>query len=62
MAAIFTDRREAGRRLAGELVRFAGRDDVIVLALPPGALDEVADLAAQWFLRHLISDRSASRF
>ncbi|MER8396779.1 dienelactone hydrolase family protein [Mesorhizobium sp. M1405] len=26
----------------------------------PGALDEVADLATQWFLRHLISDRSAS--
>ncbi|MER9181775.1 dienelactone hydrolase family protein [Mesorhizobium sp. M0767] len=26
----------------------------------PGALDEVAGLASRWFLRHLISDRSAS--
>ncbi|MER9970172.1 dienelactone hydrolase family protein [Mesorhizobium sp. M0060] len=26
----------------------------------PGALDEVADLASRWFLRHLISERSAS--
>ncbi|TIX38116.1 MAG: phosphoribosyltransferase, partial [Mesorhizobium sp.] len=38
MAIIFSDRREAGRRLAGELVRFAGRDDVIVLALPRGGV------------------------
>ncbi|ESX68854.1 hypothetical protein X759_24020 [Mesorhizobium sp. LSHC420B00] len=27
---------------------------------PMAALDEVADLASRWFLRHLISDRSAS--
>lgn len=38
MAVLFSDRREAGRRLAGELVRFAGRDDVIVLALPRGGV------------------------
>ncbi|MER9792305.1 hypothetical protein [Mesorhizobium sp. M0213] len=38
MAIIFSDRREAGRQLAGELVRFAGRDDVIVLALPRGGV------------------------
>src|SRR5947209_3554232 len=34
----FRDRREAGRRLAGDLARYAGRDDTIVLALPRGGV------------------------
>jgi erythromycin esterase-like protein/predicted phosphoribosyltransferase len=32
------DRREAGRRLAGKLARYAGRPDVLVLALPRGGV------------------------
>ena len=35
---LFRDRREAGRRLAGELARYGGRDDVLVLALPRGGV------------------------
>ncbi|HET9484332.1 MAG TPA: phosphoribosyltransferase [Xanthomonadales bacterium] len=35
---IFRDRRDAGRRLAGELARYRGREDVIVLALPRGGV------------------------
>ena len=34
----FRDRTEAGRLLAQELSRYAGRDDVIVLALPRGGV------------------------
>jgi putative phosphoribosyl transferase len=34
----FQDRYEAGRRLAGELRAYAGRDDVIVVALPRGGV------------------------
>jgi putative phosphoribosyl transferase len=34
----FADRREAGVLLASELTRYAGRDDVIVLALPRGGV------------------------
>jgi len=34
----FLDRRDAGRRLATRLVAYAGRDDVVVLALPRGGL------------------------
>jgi predicted phosphoribosyltransferase len=35
---IFMDRFDAGRQLAGRLRRFAGRDDVVVLALPRGGV------------------------
>jgi putative phosphoribosyl transferase len=35
---IFHDRAEAGRQLAQELSHYAGRDDVIVLALPRGGV------------------------
>ena len=34
----FHDRYEAGRRLAGELRAYAGRDDVMVVALPRGGV------------------------
>ncbi len=34
----FRDRADAGARLASELTRYAGRDDVIVLALPRGGV------------------------
>jgi putative phosphoribosyl transferase len=35
---IFRDREDAGRRLAGAVARYAGRDDVVVLALPRGGV------------------------
>ncbi len=38
MTIVFSDRREAGRQLAGKLAHYAGRDDVIVLALPRGGV------------------------
>lgn len=34
----FRDRRDAGRALAGELEKYAGRDDLLVLALPRGGV------------------------
>src|SRR5437588_5117744 len=43
---IFQDRRAGGEALAGLLANYAGRDDVIVLALPRGGVpvaDEIAD-------------------
>ncbi|MGH3001126.1 MAG: phosphoribosyltransferase [Gaiellaceae bacterium] len=41
----FHDRADAGRRLAAELERYAGRDDVVVLALPRGGVPVGAELA-----------------
>lgn len=38
MAARYHDRAEAGRRLAEHLMHFAGRADVVVLALPRGGV------------------------
>lgn len=38
MSAIFNDRRHAGQVLAEQLARFAGREDVVVLALPRGGV------------------------
>src|SRR6476659_9809082 len=35
---MFRDRTDAGRRLAARLGRYAGRDDVIALALPRGGV------------------------
>jgi len=35
---LFTDRADAGRQLAAKLERYAGRDDVVVLALPRGGV------------------------
>src|SRR5438270_9923891 len=35
---IFRDRSDAGRKLAEKLTHYAGRDDVLVLALPRGGV------------------------
>lgn len=42
---IFPDRQEAGRQLAERLSRYAGRPDVIVLALPRGGVEVAAEVA-----------------
>ncbi len=44
--ALFKDRRDAGRQLARLLVNYAGRSDVLVLALPRGGLPVAAEVAA----------------
>jgi predicted phosphoribosyltransferase len=41
----FEDRRDAGRQLADALQRYAGRDDVVVLALPRGGVPVAAEVA-----------------
>lgn len=43
---IFHDRKDAGQKLAGELTAYAGRDDVIVLALPRGGVPVAYEVAA----------------
>ncbi|MBR0665497.1 hypothetical protein GXW71_14135 [Roseomonas hellenica] len=45
MAIVFPDRREAGRHLAGQLLHHAGRDDVVVLALPRGGVPVAYEVA-----------------
>lgn len=49
MHALFSNRAEAGRQLAARLERYAGRPDVIVLALPRGGLPVAAEVA--WALQ-----------
>ncbi|MEI9414228.1 phosphoribosyltransferase family protein [Mesorhizobium sp. Cs1321R2N1] len=45
MTVVFSDRREAGRKLATELKDYAGRRDVIVLALPRGGVPVAYEVA-----------------
>jgi putative phosphoribosyl transferase len=42
----FTDRRDAGRQLARRLAAWAGRNDVVVLALPRGGVPVAFEVAA----------------
>jgi len=42
----FTDRRHAGRVLASRLTKYAGRGDVIVLALPRGGVPVASEVAS----------------
>ena len=42
---VFADRAEAGKILAGELGKYAGRDDVVVLGLPRGGVPVAAEVA-----------------
>jgi predicted phosphoribosyltransferase len=44
---VFEDRTEAGRWLAGRLSAYAGRDDVMVLALPRGGVPVAFEVAQQ---------------
>ena len=46
MAAYYTDRTDAGRQLAMELPEYAGRPDVIVLALPRGGVPVAFEVAS----------------
>jgi len=45
MAQRFRDRRDAGRQLAGDLMSYADRDDVLVLALPRGGVPVAFEVA-----------------
>src|ERR1700716_2492802 len=42
---LYRDRREAGRQLAAKLAAYAGRPDVIVLALPRGGVPVAYEVA-----------------
>jgi len=44
---LFRDRRDAGRQLAQRFDRFAGRNDVVVLALPRGGVPVGYEIAAR---------------
>src|SRR2546428_8634957 len=43
----FRDRREAGQVLADRLTAYAGRDDVVVLALPRGGVPVAYEVATE---------------
>jgi len=42
---VFTDRREAGKKLAGRLQHYANQEDVLVLALPRGGVPVAFEVA-----------------
>lgn len=42
---LFTDRRDAGKYLAGKLTRYANKEDVVVLALPRGGVPVAYEIA-----------------
>ncbi len=44
---LFRDRRDAGRFLARRLKRYAGRSDVLVLALPRGGVPVAYEVAKE---------------
>src|SRR3954449_9942872 len=44
-ASRFRDRAHAGRELASKLTRYAGREDVVVLALPRGGVPVAYEVA-----------------
>jgi putative phosphoribosyl transferase len=47
MSVLFTDRREAGRKLSAQLQHLAGRSDVVVLALPRGGVPVGYEVASR---------------
>src|SRR5436305_11475800 len=47
MVDMFDDRHDAGRRLADKLMQYAGRSDVLVLALPRGGVPVAFEVATR---------------